>query len=102
MPSLCILVAQSRFPVNGIIYTILRVLIPSISVYRITKALFNRISSIAPILIYIIVGILGILSVPFALAFFDEGRNDQTVLYPDATFVEENPNRIEFFCGHRV
>lgn len=81
---------RSNLTVNGVFFAILRVLIPSISVYRITNAFLNRVFSLqSPVLVYIIVAIIAILSVPFALAFFDEGSNDHTTLDPDATFVED-------------
>lgn len=81
---------RSNLSVNAVFFAILRVLIPSISVYRITNAFLNSVFSLqSPVLVYIIVAIIAILSVPFALAFFDEGSNDYTTLDPDATFVED-------------
>jgi len=73
--------------VNGVIYTGLRVLIPSIAVYRTTSLLLKVLSLDYPVLIGILDGCIAVLNIPFALAFFDAGRNTNTMIDPDANRV---------------
>jgi hypothetical protein len=73
--------------VNGVLYTSLRVLIPSIAVYRTTSMLLRVVSLDNPVIVGILDGCIAVLNIPFALAFFDAGRNTNTMIDPDANMV---------------
>ncbi len=73
----------------GITNAILKVAIPSYSVYRVSNTIYTGlfgIQSIAPAAVT--VSGLAVLALPSSLAFFDQGNHEHRPIDPDATFDE--------------